>query len=273
MTDDEKRRVEDLVNAEIRRNLDSQIEVKSFDEAKRSGAVALFGEKYGDRVRVMQIGARSVELCGGTHVRRAGDIGLFKIVAELGIAQGVRRVEAVTGQGAIEYVRRLEDELGRAAERLRAAPLEVAARVEKLQVDERVLKRALDELKRKLALGGAGGRDLAAQARAVAGVRVLAARAEVADPKALRDVADQLRGKLGSAVVVLGGVAEGKVALVAAVTEDLAGRFHAGKIIGEVAKIVGGKGGGRADMAQAGGPDADRLDAALEAVYELVSLS
>jgi alanyl-tRNA synthetase len=270
MTDDEKRRVEDLVNDEIRRNLETQTELKSFDEAKRAGAVALFGEKYGDRVRVLRIGGRSVELCGGTHVRRAGDIGLFKITQEVGIAQGVRRLEAVTGRGALQHVRRLEAELDRAAERVKAGPFEVAARVEKLQETERGLRRELEELKRRSALSG-GGKDLMSQVREVGGVRVLAARTEVADPKALRDVADRLREQLKSGVVVLGGVAEGKVALVAAVTADLTGRLHAGKIIGEVAKAVGGKGGGRADMAQAGGPDAEALDAALDSVFRLIT--
>jgi alanyl-tRNA synthetase len=271
MTDEEKRRVEDLVNAEVLKNIESQIEVKSFDDAKKSGAVALFGEKYGDRVRVMRIGSRSVELCGGTHVRRSGDIGLFKITQELGIAQGVRRLEAVTGKGALEHVRRLETELGAAAERVRSSPFEVASRIDRLQESERALKRELDELRKKLAMGGGGGKDLMSQVREVGGVKVLAARTEVSDPKALREVADQLRDRLKSGVVVLGGVTEDKVALVAAVTPDLTARFHAGKIIGEVARRVGGKGGGRPDLAQAGGSDVGALDAALEEVFRLVT--
>jgi alanyl-tRNA synthetase len=269
MSDDEKRRVEDLVNDEIRKNGDSHTEVMSYDDAKKSGAVALFGEKYGDRVRVMKIGSRSVELCGGTHVKRAGDIGLFKITGELGIAQGVRRLEAVTGAGALEYVRRVEGELGQVAERIKASPFEAALRVEKLQDELKAARREVEELKRKMALGG-GGRDLMAGVREVGGIKVLATRADVGDPKALRDVADQLRDKLKSGVVVLGGVSDGKVALVAAVTADLTGRVHAGKIVGEVARIVGGKGGGRPDLAQAGGSDAGKLDEALAAVYGLI---
>jgi alanyl-tRNA synthetase len=270
MSDGEKRKVEDLVNDEIRRNADSVIREMSFDDAKKSGAVALFGEKYGDSVRVMSIGTRSVELCGGTHVRRAGDIGLFKITQEIGIAQGVRRLEAVTGAGALDYVRKLEGELNQVAERVRSLPFEAALRVEKLQEELKAQRREVEELKRKMALGG-GGRDLMAGVREVAGVKVLSTRTDVGDPKALREVADQLRDKLKSGVVVLGGVADGKVALVAAVTPDLAGRVHAGKIIGEVAKVVGGKGGGRPDLAQAGGSDPDKLDEALESVYRLIS--
>jgi alanyl-tRNA synthetase len=270
MSDDEKRRVEDLVNDEIRRNQDSRIQVMSFDEARQSGAVALFGEKYGDTVRVMRIGGRSVELCGGTHVRRAGDIGLFKITQEVGIAQGVRRLEAVTGAGALDYVRRVEDELSRVAERVKSSPFEAAQRVERLQDELKAQRREIEELKRKMALGG-GGRDLLSSVREVGGVKVLATRADVGDPKALREVADQLRNKIGSGVIVLGGVADdGKVALVAAVTPDLTNKIHAGKIIGEVSGAIGGRGGGKPDMAQGGGSDAGKLDAALERVYALV---
>ncbi|MGZ3441593.1 MAG: DHHA1 domain-containing protein, partial [Polyangia bacterium] len=269
MSDDEKRRVEDLVNDEIRKNADSVISVMPFDEAKKSGAVALFGEKYGDTVRVMRIGSKSVELCGGTHVRRAGDIGLFKITAEIGVAQGVRRIEAVTGAGALDWVRKIEGELGRVAGVVRASPLEAALRVEKLQDELKAQRREIEDLKRKMAMGS-GGRDLLSSVREVGGIKVLSTRADVGDPKALREVADQLRDKLKSGVVVLGGVADGKVALVAAVTADLVSRVHAGKIIGEVAKLVGGKGGGRPDLAQAGGTDATKLDEALESVYRLI---
>ncbi len=270
MSDEEKRRVEDLVNDEIRRNADSVISVMPFDEAKKSGAVALFGEKYGDTVRVMRIGSRSVELCGGTHVKRAGDIGLFKITSEIGVAQGVRRIEAVTGAGALDYVRKIEGELVHVAGSVRAAPLEAAGRVDKLIDELKQQRREIEDLKRKMAMGG-GGRDLLSNVREVAGIKVLSTRADVGDPKALREVADQLRDKLKSGVVVLGGVADGKVALVAAVTSDLTNRLHAGKIIGEVAKLVGGRGGGKPDLAQAGGTDATKLDEALESVYRLIS--
>jgi alanyl-tRNA synthetase len=268
MTEEERRKVEALVNAEVLANAESMTEVKSFEEARRAGAVALFGEKYGDVVRVMRIGRRSVELCGGTHVRRAGDIGLFKITQELGIAQGVRRIEAVTGEGALAYTQRLEEELGHTAERVRAPLFQVSAQVERLQKDLKERERRIEELQRKLASGG--GRDLLAGAREVAGVRVVSSRADVGDPKALREVADQLRDRMKSGVVVLGGVDGGKVALVAAVSSDLVNRVHAGKIISELAKVVGGKGGGKPDLAQGGGTDPSRLDAALEAVYGLI---
>jgi alanyl-tRNA synthetase len=269
MTDDEKRKVEDLVNDEIRKNVDTRTELMAFDDAKKSGAVALFGEKYGDHVRVLKIGSDSVELCGGTHVRRAGDIGLFVITQELGIAQGVRRIEAQTGHGALAFVRKLQHELDGAASKLKAAPFEVAAKVESLLEGSKALRKELEDSRRKLAMGGGGGGDLMSKVREVGGIKVLASRTD-ADPKALREVADQLRDKLGSGVIVLGGVADGKVSLVVAVTADLTGKLQAGKIVAELAKVVGGKGGGRPDFAQAGGPDADKLDAALEKVFELV---
>jgi alanyl-tRNA synthetase len=270
MTVEEKRRVEELVNAEVLRNQDTQVTVTGFDEARALGAMALFGEKYGERVRVLQIGAHSVELCGGTHVRRAGDIGQFKITAEIGIAQGIRRIEAVTGSGALAYTQRLEEELARAAERTRAPLFKVSESIEKLQRDLKERDKKIEELQRKMAMGG-GGRDVMSSVREIAGVKVLATRSEVGDPKALREVADQLRGKLGSGVVVLGGVSDGKVALVAAVTPDLTARFNAGKIVGAVSSAVGGKGGGRPDLAQGGGPNADKLDEALESVYSLIA--
>jgi alanyl-tRNA synthetase len=269
MTDDEKRSVEDRVNDEVRRNLDTRTDLMSFDQAKAAGAVALFGEKYGDRVRVLHIGSESVELCGGTHVRRAGDIGLFKITQELGIAQGVRRIEAQTGAGALAYVRKLETELDAAAARMKSAPFEVAHKLDKLLDDQKALRRELDETKRKMAMGGGAGGDLMSKVREIDGRKILAARVEIGDPKALREVADQVRDKLGSGMVVLGGVQDGKVALVAAVTADLTSKLHAGKIIGELAKIVGGRGGGKPELAQAGGPDAGKLDEALDKAYEL----
>jgi len=201
-------------------------------------------------------------------VRRAGDIGLFKITQELGVAQGVRRIEAVTGAGAAAYVGRLEHELGAAGERLRAGIFEVDARVGKLQAELRERDKEIDKLKRKLASGG--GRDLVSEARDIGGVRVLATRADVADPKALREVADQLRDKIRSGVIVLAGVEGDKVALVSMVTPDLTGRYNAGKIVGEIARQLGGKGGGRADMAQGGGVHPELLDQALARVFELV---
>jgi alanyl-tRNA synthetase len=269
LTDDQRRRVEDLVNAEIRANADSQVEVMPIEDARRRGAVAMFGEKYGERVRVVSIGRASIELCGGTHVRRAGDIGLFKLVSEAGIAQGVRRVEAVTGAGALEYLRRLEDELARAGERLKAAPLEVAARVDKLLAEHRALDRELDKLKQRIASGG-GGRDLLSEVVTVKGIRVLAAAVEVDDAKVLRDTGDQLRDKLGSGVVVLAGTGGGEVKLVAMVTKDLVGRVQAGKLLGEIAAQLGGRAGGKPEMAQGGGKDVAAVPAALAAARRWV---
>jgi len=264
MTEDQKRQVEDLVNAEIRRNLDSVVEVLPIEQAKQRGAVAMFGEKYGDQVRVVSIGGESIEFCGGTHVRRAGDIGLFKFLGEVGVAQGVRRIEAVTGAGALDYLRKLEDELARVGDRLKAAPFEVAARVDKLLADQKALDRELDKLKQRLASGG-GGRDLMAEVVTIKGIKVLAASVEVDDAKVLRDTGDQLRDKLGSGVVVLAGTGGAEVKLVAMVTKDLVARIQAGKLLGEIAIVLGGRAGGRPDMAQGGGKDASQVPAALTA--------
>ena len=267
LTPDERQRVEDLVNARVRANLPAQTDVLAIADAKKAGAIAFFGEKYGDTVRVLTMG-ESKEFCGGTHVSRTGDIAFFTITEETGVAQGVRRIEAVTGEGAANYVRKLEHELGSAGELLRAGLFEVSARVAKLQAEAREREKEIDRLKRKLASGG--GRDLASEAREIGGVRVLATRADVADPKALREVADQLRDKIRSGVVVLAGVEGDKIALVSMVTPDLTDRYNAGKIVGEVARQLGGKGGGRADMAQGGGANPEKLDAALASVYELI---
>jgi alanyl-tRNA synthetase len=269
MTEDEKRRVEDLVNAEIRRNLDSVVEVLPIALAKQRGAVAMFGEKYGDRVRVVAIGGESIEFCGGTHVRRAGDIGLFKILGESGVAQGVRRIEAVTGAGALDYLRRLEDELTRTGDRLKAAPFEVAQRVDKLLAEQKALDRELDKLKQRLASGG-GARDLLSDVVTIKGIKVLAASVEVDDAKVLRDTGDQLRDKLGSGVVVLAGTGGAEVKLVAMVTKDLVGKVSAGKLLGEIALVLGGRAGGRPDMAQGGGKDSSQVPAALIAARKWI---
>ncbi|HEX4456211.1 MAG TPA: alanine--tRNA ligase [Kofleriaceae bacterium] len=269
MTDDQKRKVEDLVNAEIRANADSHIEVLPIEQAKQKGAVAMFGEKYGDRVRVVAIGNDSLEFCGGTHVRRAGDIGLFKILSEAGVAQGVRRIEAVTGAGALDYLRRLEAELSKTGASLRAQPFEVHARVEKLLADAKDSGRELEKLKARIASGG-GARDLLSETVIVKGVKVLAAQVEVDDAKVLRDTGDQLKDKLGSGVVVLAGTGGAEVKLVAMVTKDLSDRVPAGKLLGEVAAAMGGRAGGRADMAQGGAKDSSALPAALAAARRWV---
>ncbi|HET7500161.1 MAG TPA: alanine--tRNA ligase [Kofleriaceae bacterium] len=269
MTEDQKRQVEDLVNDEIRRNVDSVVEVLPIAEAKQRGAVAMFGEKYGDRVRVVSIGGESIEFCGGTHVRRAGDIGLFKIVSEAGVAQGVRRIEAVTGAGALDYLRKLEDELARTGDRLKAAPFEVAQRVDKLIAEQKALDREIEKLKQRLASGG-GARDLMTDVVTIKGIKVLAAQVEVDDAKVLRDTGDQLRDKLGSGVVVLAGTGGPEVKLVAMVTKDLVGKVQAGKLLGEIAGLLGGRAGGRPDMAQGGGKDAAQVPAALTAARKWV---
>jgi alanyl-tRNA synthetase len=262
MTDEQKRTVEDLVNADIRANADSVIENLPLEEARKRGAVAMFGEKYGDKVRVIKIGAESLEFCGGTHVRRAGDIGLFKIVSEAGSASGVRRIEAVTGPGALDYLRKLEGELLRTGDRLKAPPFEVASRVDKVIAELRALEREVEQLKGRIASGG-GSRDLMAEVVTVKGLKVLAVRVETSDTKVLRDTGDLLRDKLGSGVLVLAGTGGDEVKLLAMVTKDLAGKVHAGKLLGAVAEALGGRAGGRPDMAQGGGKDAARVDEAL----------
>ena len=264
MTEDEKRRVEDLVNTEIRKNLDSVVEVLPLEEARKKGAVAMFGEKYGESVRVVSIGGESIEFCGGTHVRRAGDIGMLKIVGEAGVAQGVRRIEAVTGAGALDYLRKLEDELLKAGDRLKAGPFEVAHRVDKLIAGQKLLDRELDKLKQKIASGG-GGRDLLAETVEIKGIKVLAAAIEVDDAKVLRETADQLRDKLGAGVLVLAGTGGPEIKLIAMVTKEFVGRVQAGKLLGEVAALLGGRAGGRPDMAQGGGKDLAAVPAALAA--------
>jgi alanyl-tRNA synthetase len=269
MSDAQKQEVEDWVNAQIRANVDSLTEVLASDEAKKRGAVAMFGEKYGEKVRVVRIGNESLEFCGGTHVFRTGDIGLCKILGESGIAQGVRRLEAVTGVGALDYLRRLESELGRVGTRLKVSTFEVAERVDKLQSSNKSLEREVTTLKAKLASGG-GGRDLMSEVTDIEGVKLLALSTEVDDVKALRDLGDKLREKLGSGIIVLAGVSPDKVSLLAMVTKDLTDRFHAGKLLKSVAEIIGGRGGGRPDMAQGGGKDASKLPEALAVAADLV---
>ncbi|HEY4182886.1 MAG TPA: alanine--tRNA ligase [Kofleriaceae bacterium] len=269
MTEDEKRRVEDLVNAEIRANADSVVEVLPIEDAKKKGAVAMFGEKYGDVVRVVHIGRESLEFCGGTHVRRAGDIGLMKIVGESGVAQGVRRIEAVTGAGAMEYLRKLEDELGKTAAAMKSPLFEVANRYEQSRQAAKVLEKEIATLKQKIASGG-GGRDLLSEAVMVKGIKVLAAAIDVDDAKVLRDTGDQLRDKMGSGVVVLAGVGGAEVKLLALVTKDLVEKVQAGKLLGEIAQQIGGRAGGKPDMAQGGGKDASAVPAALDAARKWV---
>ncbi len=261
--------IEALVNEQVRLNHDADVRELPYDEAIAAGALAFFGDKYGDKVRVLKLGEFSTELCGGTHVGRSGDIGLFKIVSEGGIAAGVRRIEAVTGQGALALVNANDAVLREIAGLVKANKDDLATKVEQLVERTRTLERELGVLRRKLASGG--GRDILQEAQIVNGIKVLAARLDGADAKSLRDMADQLKSKLGSGVVVLGAVEGDKVFLVASVTPDLAGRLKAGEIIKPVAALVGGRGGGRPDFAQAGGTKPDQVDAALALVPGLVA--
>jgi len=261
--------IEQMVNQHILANDEAETRLMDLEQAKKSGAMALFGEKYDAKVRVLSLGDFSVELCGGTHVRRTGDIGLFKIVAETGIAAGVRRIEAVTGEGALQWVRSGERQLQRLAGMLRSERDGIDDRVAQLMAQSRSLEKELQALKDRLASSQGG--ELAGQAVEVGGLKVLAAQMDNADSKALREAVDQLKHKLGSAAVVLASVGEGgKVSLIAGVTKDATGRVKAGDLVNFVAGQVGGKGGGRPDMAQAGGNDPAALGAALDGVAEWV---
>jgi alanyl-tRNA synthetase len=269
LTADELSAVEKMVNAEILHNLPTSTQLMSYDAAVAAGAMALFGEKYGDTVRVLSFGDYSTELCGGTHVTRTGDIGLFKILAETGVAAGVRRIEAVTGTTAFDYLLQSDQWLRQVGQAVRAGRTEVLDKVEGLLDRTKRLERELDQLKVRLASGQ--GTDLASTAVDVRGIKVIAARLDGLDAKALRTTVDQLKEKLGSAVIVLGSAdADLKVIIVAGVTADLVTRIKAGDIASRVAAQVGGKGGGRADFAQAGGSDATKLDGALGLVLPMI---
>ncbi len=264
LTADELYQVEQLVNQQIRANNEIVTRLMNYDQAVEAGAMALFGEKYGDEVRVLSIGDFSTELCGGTHAQRAGDIGLFKIVMEAGTAAGVRRIEAVTGEGALNYIGETEKNLGQIASLLRGTRDDASTKVGQLLEQNRKLEKELDQLKAKLA--SSQGSDLVSQAIEINGIKLLAAKLEGADAKALRETVDQLKNKLGSAVVILASVADDKVMLAAGVTQDQTARFKAGELVNHVALQVGGKGGGRPDMAQAGGTNPAALAGALASV-------
>ncbi|MEH6800096.1 MAG: alanine--tRNA ligase [Halopseudomonas sabulinigri] len=256
------RELENQVNEQIRQNSAVDIEVTNIEQAKEKGAMALFGEKYGDEVRVLTMGGGfSVELCGGTHVQRTGDIGLFKIIAESGIASGVRRIEAVTGQGALEFVAQTEERLREAAQVVKGSRDTLIDKLSALVERTRQLEKDVDQLKAKAA--SAAGSDMAAEAQKVGERTVLVKRVDGVDGKSLMALVDQLKNKLGSAAILLGGEADGKVVLVAGVTKDLAGKVKAGDWIRNTAQAVGGKGGGRPDMAQGGGTEVAALDQAL----------
>jgi alanyl-tRNA synthetase len=295
LSPEEIQRIEDLVNEKILLDAPVQTEVLPIDQAKKRGAMMIFGDKYGDVVRVLTMTKDSVELCGGTHARSLGEIGLFKIVSESGIAAGVRRIEAATGMNALGYVRQLESTVKAAARLVKAAPAEVPDRIEKLLDDARRLDKELSDAKRKLALGGGGagaaagsgggggGLDaLAAKARPSSFGKAAAVRVDVADAAMLREIAEKLRDKLGESVVLVGSVvasapkADGtvpppKAMLVCTVSKSLTDRFKAGDLIRPIAQVLGGSGGGRPDMAQAGGTEVAKLDEALETLYSLVT--
>jgi alanyl-tRNA synthetase len=265
---DELREIERLINHEILRNVAVHTEVMDLDRALTSGAIALFGEKYGEKVRVVEVPGFSKELCGGTHVSRTGDIGLCKIVSEGSISAGVRRIEAITGEGALERFQRVANALSRVAEAVHTTEEEAAEHVNKLVTEQRALQKQIEELKLRIAQTQAG--SLEQDARDFKGVKVLAKRVEGMDRSQLRAVVDSLRNKWKTAVVVLASSEDGNVAIVSGVTKDLTSKVHAGKLASAVAQAVGGKGGGRPDMAEAGGKNAAGLAAALADVYSKV---
>ncbi|HZP68289.1 MAG TPA: alanine--tRNA ligase [Rudaea sp.] len=265
---DELRRIEDIVNAEVRRNVGAEVRHMGYKEAIDFGAMALFGEKYGDEVRVLRMGDFSTELCGGTHVARTGDIGLFKIVAESGVAAGVRRIEALTGAGALAYVADEEQRLEHVAHLLSTGAGDVVDKLRQVFDRQKKLERELEALKAKAA--SAATQDLATSAHDVKGIKVIAARLDGADAKTLRDSVDQFKQRLGDCVVLLAGGAEGKISLVGGVHGKALGKIKAGDLVAHVARQIGGKGGGRPDMAQGGGEDTSALAPALAAVPEWV---
>ncbi len=256
--------IEDVVNADIRANAPADVQNMSYDDAVSAGAVALFGEKYGDKVRVLRLGPNSMELCGGTHVDRTGDIGLFKITSESGVASGVRRIEAVTGKGALDWINAKEQRLADIAATLKAQPDRAVDKVQALVQKTKDLEKELAAARQALLTGK--GADPSGDVKEISGIKVLATRMDGADAKTLRDAVDRFKDKLQSAIVVVGSVDDGKVRLAAGVTKDNTDRIKAGDLIRPVAERVGGKGGGRPDFAQAGGSDAGALDAALASV-------
>ncbi len=261
---EEQAEIENIVNEQIRLNSDSDTRLMDYEDALESGAVALFGEKYDDEVRVLRFGDFSVELCGGTHVKRVGDIGVFKIISESGVASGIRRIEAVTGKGALQWIDENQKQLESAASILRISRDQVASKVEQLLKRNKLLEKDLATAKQKLLIGGETNKS--ENITEIDGIKILVTRIDGADAKTLRDAVDRYRDKLQTAIVVLGSVDDGKVRLAAGVTKNAVSRIRAGDIIQPVAEMVGGRGGGRPDFAQAGGSDANSLDAALESV-------
>jgi len=268
--DDALATIEEEINARIRENAEVMVEEMAYEDAIKAGALAFFGDKYGDRVRVVRMGDFSVELCGGTHISRTGDVGMFKLEAESGVAAGVRRIEAVTGQGALETIRKREKILEEIGTQLGARDGAAIERLEKLLAREKELEKKLRAMEQKLA-SGAGAASSEETVTEVGGIKIVTRKLDGVDPRTMREMADRMRQKHGSAVVALGSdLGEGKVALLVAVTPDLISRIKAGDIIKHIAPIVGGTGGGRPDLAQAGGRDASKLDEALAQVATLL---
>jgi alanyl-tRNA synthetase len=268
ISDEEMKRIEEIANDVIRKNLDVKTEVCALEDALKTGATAVFDEKYGATVRIVKMGEMSMELCGGTHVQRTGDIGLLKVVHESAIAAGVRRIEAITGKEALTHVQKTEEELKKAAGLFKANPLELADRADKLLKHTKDLEKEIEALKGKIAAKDSG--DLINQARNISGVKVLAVEVSIADAKTLRDFGDKLRDKMESGIILLGSKAGEKALLLCMVTKDLAGKYHAGNIIKELAPLVGGSGGGRPDMAQAGGTQPENLGKIFSALEKLL---
>jgi alanyl-tRNA synthetase len=272
MTREEQKRVEELVNAKVLGDAPVLTEVLPIEEARKRGAMAMFGEKYGEVVRVLTMTKDSVELCGGTHARSLGEIGLFKIKSEQGLAAGVRRIEAATGMNALHWVQDLE-QLGLAAARAAGTGFDrLGAAIEKLAVERRHLEKEIADLKRQVAMGGSSGGgggvdDMLKGARDIPGGKALAVKASVDDGATLRELAEKLRDKLGDAVVLVGAAGKDKAMLVLTVSKGLTDRYRAGELIKGIAQMVGGSGGGRPDMAQAGGTDVAKLDEALDSLY------
>jgi alanyl-tRNA synthetase len=259
---DEIERIEDLANGWIEANFQGSTQLKTYDEAVASGAVAIFDEKYGDEVRVVSFGDCSTELCGGTHAGATGEIGLLKVISEGGVAAGIRRIEAQTGLGALAHIREQENLTREATELLKVPVAELPARLEKLLAERRELEKQIEAT--EVAQRGDVVGDLISEAKPVEGAKILASRVDGMDAKAMRGLVDELRNRLGSSVVLLVAESDGKVLLAIGVTKDLVGRFKAGDLIREVAGVVGGGGGGRPDFAQAGGRDPDKVPEAIE---------
>jgi alanyl-tRNA synthetase len=268
LSDEEVDRVEEIVNSRVRQNLEVGISLLPYKEALGKGAMALFGEKYGDTVRLVQVGDASAELCGGTHTPRSGDIGLFKITSETGVAAGVRRIEAVTGEEAWKAVKREEAELRAIGAALKSKPGEVAERVQRLIQQQRETEKAYQALQAKISTGQS--QELIRSTRDVKGIKVLSTQVEAKDPKSLRQMADRLKDQIRSGIILLGALGDGKAMLLCVVTPDLAEKYPAQKLIRELATYVGGTGGGRPDMAQAGGTNIAGLNQALEKIYEII---